>query len=114
MILEKSWGVIKEYTLNQVCTVKMMVISPGQQTSFHYHRLRDDMWIIVDDGLEVQIGDEKHFPKEGDEFVVGAGTPHRITAGDKPGRVLEIDFGFTTEDDVLYSDSSVAVEADVD
>lgn len=102
MILEKSWGLIKEYTLNQVCTVKIILISAGQSTSFHYHRLRDDMWIILDGGLEVQVGDQLHHPREGDEFVIKAGVEHRILAGDTPGRVLEIDFGFTTEDDVYY------------
>lgn len=110
MILEKSWGVIKTYTLNQVCTVKMLIIAEGQHTSFHFHRLRDDMWVIVDDGLEVQIGDQKHFPKAGDEFVITAGTPHRIKAGATPGRVLEIDFGFTTEEDVLYEVGTTELE----
>lgn len=100
MILQKSWGLIKEYTLNQVCTVKMILVFPQESTSFHYHNLRDDMWIILDDGLELTIGDEKHFPKAGDEFVIPAGTPHAIAARDKPGRVLEIDFGFTAAEDV--------------
>lgn len=99
MILQKSWGLIKEYTLNQVCTVKMILVFPWESTSFHYHNLRDDMWIILDDGLEVKIGDEKFHPKAGDEFVIQAGTPHAIAAKEKPGRVLEIDFGFTAEED---------------
>ncbi len=106
MLLEKSWGLIKEYTVNQVCTVKVLLISPGQSTSLHFHRLRDDMWIILDGGLEVQVGDEHYHPREGDEFVIKAGTQHRITAGEKPGRVLEIDFGFATEDDVGYLEPS--------
>ena len=62
----------------------------------------DDMWIILDEGLEVQVGNETFNPVEGDEFVVTAGTPHRISAHETAGRVLEIDFGFTSEDDVLY------------
>jgi mannose-6-phosphate isomerase len=102
MILEKSWGLIKEYALNQVCTVKIIVLSAGQSTSLHRHRLRDDMWIILDAGLEVQVGDKVYHPTEGDEFVIKAGTEHKITAGNTAGRVLEIDFGFTTEDDVSY------------
>mgnify|MGYP000885215694 CR=1 FL=1 len=104
MILEKSWGIIRTYTLNQVCTVKMLIIAENRETSLHFHRLRDDMWVIVDDGLEVRIGDEVHHPKAGDEFVITAGTPHRIKAGARPGRVLEIDFGYASEDDVLYGE----------
>jgi mannose-6-phosphate isomerase len=102
MILQKPWGVIKEYTLNQVCTVKVIVVSAGATTSVHYHNLRDDMWVILDDGLEVQVGEEFFHPVAGDEFVVSAGTVHSIRAGEVPGRVLEIDFGFTTEEDVKY------------
>jgi mannose-6-phosphate isomerase-like protein (cupin superfamily) len=102
MILEKTWGLIKEYTLNQVCTVKMILISAGQSTSLHYHRLRDDMWIILDGGLEVRVGDQTFYPREGDEFVIKSGVEHQIIAGETPGRVLEIDFGFTTEDDVHH------------
>jgi mannose-6-phosphate isomerase-like protein (cupin superfamily) len=104
MILEKSWGLIKEYTLNQMSTVKMIVVSTGKSTSLHYHNLRDDMWVILDDGLEVQVGEQVYHPNAGDEFVIHAGTKHSISAADKPGRVLEIDFGFTTEDDVFHSE----------
>ena len=101
MILEKPWGLIKEYTLNQISTVKMIVVSAGESTSLHYHNLRDDMWVILDDGLKVEVGDQVYHPSAGDEFVIRAGTKHSIAAVDKPGRVLEIDFGFTTEDDVF-------------
>lgn len=112
MLLEKSWGLIREYTLNQVCTVKMIMVSAGQSTSLHYHNLRDDMWIILDGGLELRVGDEVIHPLEGDEFVVHAGTPHCIRAGDTPGRVLEIDFGFTTEEDTFHPDGRGPGEAD--
>jgi mannose-6-phosphate isomerase len=102
MILEKSWGLIKEYTLNQISTVKMIVVAAGESTSLHYHNLRDDMWVILDDGLEVRVGEQVYHPSAGDEFVIRAGTKHSIAAGAEPGRVLEIDFGFTTEDDVFH------------
>jgi mannose-6-phosphate isomerase len=112
MILEKSWGLIKEYVLNQVCTVKIIVISAGQSTSLHHHRLRDDMWIILDPGLEVQVGDKLYHPTEGDEFVIKAGTGHKITAVKTAGRVLEIDFGFTSEDDMNYLEPGEATGPD--
>lgn len=80
----------------------MIVVQAGQATGLHYHNLRDDMWVILDDGLEVQVGDEVHHPAAGDEFIVRAGTPHRLRAGDVPGRVLEIDFGYTMEEDDFH------------
>jgi len=110
MILEKSWGLIKTYVQNQTCTVKMIVLSSGERTSLHYHQMRDDMWVILDDGLEVQVGEKVYHPRAGDEFVVDAGTRHQLKAGRTPGRVLEIDFGFTTEEDVCYEDPSVPAD----
>lgn len=99
VILKKPWGNIKAYTLNQPCTVKLITIEPGQETSLHYHKLRDDVWIILDEGLEVTIGEEVFLPSEGEEFLIPAEGKHKIRSLGKRGRVLEIDIGFTSEDD---------------
>jgi mannose-6-phosphate isomerase-like protein (cupin superfamily) len=99
MVIKKPWGKIEAYTVNQPCTVKLITVEPGQETSLHYHRLRDDLWIILDDGLEVTIGDKVYAPREGEEFMVPAEGVHKLKSLGKRGRVLEIDFGFTSEDD---------------
>lgn len=99
MILEKPWGTIEAYTVNQPCTVKLITINPGQETSLHYHKLRDDLWIILDEGLEVAIGDKVFHPPEGEELMVPAEGQHKLRSLGKKGRVLEIDIGFTSEDD---------------
>ena len=99
MLLEKPWGSIKAYALNQPCTVKLITVEAGQETSLHYHKLRDDMWIILDGGLEVSIGEKVFLPTEGEEFMVPAMGMHKLRSLGKRGRVLEIDIGFTSEDD---------------
>ncbi|MBC7248166.1 MAG: mannose-6-phosphate isomerase [Actinobacteria bacterium] len=99
VFLEKPWGNIKAFALNQPCTVKIITVEPDQETSLHYHKLRDDMWIILDDGLEVTIEGETFFPREGEEFMIPAEKRHKIRSLGKRGRVLEIDIGFTSEDD---------------
>ncbi len=99
MHLKKPWGDVKAYVLNQTCTVKLITLEAGQQTSLHYHLLRDDMWVILDDGLEVRIGEDVYQCHEGDEYVITAEQPHMIKSHDKQGRVLEINFGYTSEDD---------------
>lgn len=101
MYLEKPWGSIKAYTINQPCTVKLITIRPGQETSLHYHKLRDDMWIMMDKGMEVTIGEDVFRPEEGEEFMVPAEKNHKIRSLGKTGRVLEIDIGFTSEDDTF-------------
>jgi mannose-1-phosphate guanylyltransferase/mannose-6-phosphate isomerase/mannose-1-phosphate guanylyltransferase/mannose-6-phosphate isomerase len=99
--MDKPWGNIKAYTLNQPCTVKLITINPKQETSLHYHKLRDDMWVIMDEGLELTIGKEVFHPAVGDEFMVPAEQMHKIRSLGERGRVLEIDIGFTSEDDTF-------------
>jgi len=99
VFLEKPWGNIKAYALNQPCTVKLITVEPEQETSLHYHKLRDDLWIILDEGLEVTIEGETFLPREGEEFMIPAEKRHKIRSLAKRGRVLEIDIGFTSEDD---------------
>jgi mannose-1-phosphate guanylyltransferase/mannose-6-phosphate isomerase len=102
MIVEKPWGKVTTYALNQPSSVRVITIEPAQETSEHYHHLRDEMWIVLDEGLKVQIGNRVVDARPGDEYVVSSEEPHRITnTGSRRGRVLEIAYGYTTEDDVL-------------
>jgi mannose-6-phosphate isomerase-like protein (cupin superfamily) len=102
MIVEKPWGKVTTYALNQPASVRVIWVEPDQSTSEHYHQLRDEMWVILDEGLRIQIGNRVVDARPGDEFVVSAEEPHRITnTGSKRGRVLEIAHGYTTEDDTL-------------
>jgi mannose-6-phosphate isomerase-like protein (cupin superfamily) len=60
------------------------------------------LWIVLDDGLTIEIGNRVLHPAPGDEIQVPAEEPHRIRCGaDGPGRVLQIAFGYASEDDRL-------------
>ena len=100
MIVDKPWGKVTTYALNQPSSVRIITIDPGQETSEHYHQLRDEMWVVLDEGLRIQIGNRVVDAKPGEEFVVRAEDAHRITnLGEKRGRVLEVAHGYTSEDD---------------
>lgn len=102
MIVEKPWGKVATFALNQPSSVRIITIEPGQETSEHYHQLRDEMWVVLDDDLRIQIGNRVVEAKSGEEFVVRAEEPHRISnIGSRRGRVLEIAHGYTTEDDTF-------------
>ncbi|MGH2723174.1 MAG: phosphomannose isomerase type II C-terminal cupin domain [Actinomycetota bacterium] len=102
MIVEKPWGKVTTYALNQPSSVRILTIQPGQETSEHYHQLRDEMWVVLDPGLRIQIGNREVDARPGEEFVVAAEEPHRITNnGTGRGRVLEVAHGYTTEDDAF-------------
>lgn len=102
MKINKDWGRFIQLSFNQPSSVKVIEIEPGKETSFHFHNLRDDLWYILDDGVGIQIKDEVKEAKMGEEFIIPAGTPHRLFCnGEKKVRVLEIAFGFTQEDDKI-------------
>src|SRR5688572_18132913 len=102
MIVDKPWGKVTTYALNKPSAVRIITIEPGQETSEHYHQLRDDMWVVLDEGLTIQIGNRVVEGHPGEEFVVAAEEPHRISnAASRRGRVLEIAHGYTTEDDTF-------------
>ncbi len=102
MIVDKPWGKVATYALNQPSSVRVITVEPGQETSVHYHQMRDEMWVVLDEGLTIQIGNRTLTPGAGEEFMVSAETVHRIgNASPKRGRVLEIAYGYTTEDDTL-------------
>lgn len=99
MRIEKPWGEVRQFTFNQNASVKLITLKPDQKTSLHRHHLRDDFWLILDEGIVVQIGDEVIETKPGDEFVVPAEKLHRIISQGKEARVLEIAFGYSFEED---------------
>lgn len=97
---DKDWGHFIQLAFNQSCSVKIIEIKPGMSTSYHYHNFREDLWYVLDDGVGVVIDGREAVAHAGDEFIIPAGTPHRLySAADHPVRVLEIAFGFTEERD---------------
>jgi mannose-6-phosphate isomerase-like protein (cupin superfamily) len=102
VIVEQPWGRLQTYALNQPATVRLVTVLPGGDTGAHYHRLRDELWIVLDPGLSIEIGNRVLAPAPGDEVQVPAEEPHRIRSrADVPGRVLQIAFGYASEDDRL-------------
>jgi mannose-6-phosphate isomerase len=100
MIVEKPWGRVATYALNQPSTVRVITVEPGQETSVHFHRMRDETWVVLDPGLTVEVGERSVSASPGEEFVIPAEQTHRIRCdGPRPGRILEVAYGYTTEDD---------------
>jgi mannose-1-phosphate guanylyltransferase/mannose-6-phosphate isomerase len=102
VIVDRPWGRTQTYALNQPATARLVTMVPGGDTGAHYHRLRDELWIVLDPGLTIDIGTRVLHPEPGDELQVPAEEPHRIRcADDVSGRVLQIAFGYQSDDDRL-------------
>jgi len=98
---ERPWGRFRRYTLNEVSTVKIITVLPGQSLSEQRHQRRQELWVVLDDGIEVHIGDTATVADKGDEFFITAGETHRLSCvGDVPARILEVAFGEFDEADI--------------
>lgn len=97
----RPWGSFERYSLNQVSTVKILTVLPGQQLSLQRHTHRDELWVILDPGLEILIGDRVEQPAVGSEHFIPRRTVHRLSCvGPQQARLLEVAFGVFDEDDI--------------
>lgn len=100
----RPWGNFKRYAFNEKCTVKILTVGPKEMLSKQRHKKRDELWIIIDDGLKIELNDKIIFPKPGDEIVILRDTWHRLLSLGSKGRVLEISFGYFDENDIERCD----------
>jgi len=102
----RPWGSFKQFANNRDCTVSLMTVLPGQRLSLQSHTGRAELWIIIDGGALVQVGEVEQEYKAGDEVWIPANEKHRLSScGDKPVRVLEVAFGNWQQDDIKrYAD----------
>lgn len=100
--VEKPWGKFEQYTHNAPSTVKVITVQPGGALSLQYHYRRDELWVVLDAGAQVELGDEILRPEKEEKVFIPRGTAHRLSAiGEEPVRILEISFGEFDEDDIV-------------
>jgi len=100
-LVHRPWGSFKQYAHNQPCTVSLMTVLPGQRLSLQSHIGRAELWIVIDDGAVVQLGETERACRAGEEIWIHANEKHRLSCvGDKPMRVLEIAFGNWQQADI--------------
>ena len=100
--VEKPWGRFEQYAHNVPCTVKIITVDPGGILSSQYHHHRDELWVVLDPGAKVELGDEDLSPVPGEKLYIPRGTVHRLSCvGEQPVRILEVSFGEFAEDDIV-------------
>ena len=106
-LVERPWGSFKQYAHNEPVTVSLMTVLPGQRLSLQSHTGRAELWIVLDDGAVVQVGEETRTYRAGEEIWINANEKHRLACagGDRAVRVLEVAFGNWQQDDIRrYAD----------
>jgi mannose-6-phosphate isomerase len=106
-LVERPWGAFKQYASNHECTVSLMTVHPGQRLSLQSHTGRAELWVVLDDGAVVQVGDRVTTHRAGDEIWIPANERHRLSCPESgpPVRVLEVAFGNWQQADITrYED----------
>lgn len=104
-LVTRPWGSFKQYAHNHPVTVSLMTVTPGMRLSLQSHTMRAELWIVLDEGAVVQVGDQQLHPHAGDEVWIKVNQQHRLScAGDQPVRVLEVAFGNWQQADITRYD----------
>jgi mannose-1-phosphate guanylyltransferase/mannose-6-phosphate isomerase len=105
-VIERPWGRYREYARNERCTVWIVEMKPGEEGSLQSHENFDELWIMLNDNAEVQVGDKILTPKSFEEIFIPRGTKHRLSnRGDKLLRMMEVAYGYVQDDDkIRYED----------
>lgn len=96
----RPWGSFKQYACNEKCSVKIITVNPNQMLSSQAHKKRDELMVILDDGLKIELDDQIISPKPGDEILINRNTKHRVSSLGNQARILEVSFGFFDENDI--------------
>ena len=100
--VDKPWGRFEQYTHNLPSTVKIITVEPGGTLSRQYHHGRDELWVVLDAGIRVELGEEVLDPEPETKIYIPRGTVHRLSCvGERPARILEVSFGEFDEDDLV-------------
>ena len=43
----RPWGRFEQFTHNEVSTVKLITVAPGQRLSLQVHEHRDELWVVT-------------------------------------------------------------------
>src|ERR1051326_3486078 len=104
-LVRRPWGWFKQYATNQACTVSLMTVLPGQRLSLQSHTGRAELWIVLDDGARIQVGDAVRVFNAGAEIWIPVNERHRLSCpGPHPVRVLEVAFGNWQQTDITRYD----------
>lgn len=83
----KGWGFEKWITNNDKYCGKLLYFVKGKKCSWHYHKVKDEVFYIQSGKLKVIYGEEDDLSKSnivilerGDSFHVGVGLRHQMIA----------------------------------
>lgn len=99
----RPWGRFRQYARNDRVTVSLMWVHAGERLSLQSHSGRRELWVVLDEGAEVTVGERTWRPAADEELWIGVGERHRLAhtgSVPTPVRVLEVAFGDWQQADI--------------
>lgn len=100
--VERPWGNFRQFTHNELSTVKIITVKPNEILSLQSHEKREEFWCVIGGSGTVEIGEVKKETNIGDEHEIKIGEKHRLGAGPEGIQVLEIATGDFDEEDIKH------------
>jgi mannose-6-phosphate isomerase-like protein (cupin superfamily) len=91
--IPKPWGDLLVMQDNVMGSTRVLDFAKGQSTSFHYHLLRDETLVPLDDAIIIKLWDRFVRVARYQSVTVPAGVPHALLASETHCRVLECSSG---------------------
>lgn len=88
-VVPKLWGYEKWLENNEKYCSKMLVLKKGYQCSLHYHKIKDEMFLVTKGSVRLELGDEILQLTPGSFARVAPGVKHRFR-GLADSEILEI------------------------
>ncbi len=100
-VAERPWGEFQQFVSNEQVTVKIITVQPGHRLSLQKHDHRGEMWQVLDVPIDITVDETEWQAQPGETIWVPRGSTHRMgNSGERPGRLLEVAFGFFDESDI--------------
>jgi mannose-6-phosphate isomerase-like protein (cupin superfamily) len=84
----KDGSEIREYLHTAVQSLAEATLAPGQATQRHYHRLSEEIYLIVAGGGLMEVDGEEREVGPDDAILIPAGAWHTLVAGKDGTRLL--------------------------
>jgi len=98
----RPWGKFRVYPHEEAGSLKIITVEPGGTLSLQYHHRRAEFWVVLDEGLEVTIGERVWRPAPNEEIYIPREARHRLRSiGPNPARIMEIWLGDSDEADIV-------------
>jgi len=84
----KDGSTIREYLHTPAQSLAEATLEPGQSTQRHYHRLSEEIYLLVQGGGLMEVDGEERDVVAGDAIVIPPGASHTLVAGEDGARLL--------------------------